>query len=94
MVEELPGFIPQVLNAAITFRCFLVRLTPSRITTPLLVLDGENDSALTGADVRSTASAYGAHQVLFENMGHNMMLEPGWQTVAERIRAWLGEQGL
>jgi hypothetical protein len=27
-------------------------------------------------------------------MGHNMMLEPGWQAVAERIDNWLGGQGL
>jgi hypothetical protein len=27
-------------------------------------------------------------------MGHDMMLEPGWAAVAERIHAWLGTLGL
>ncbi|MDT5171382.1 MAG: hypothetical protein QOD02_4727, partial [Mycobacterium sp.] len=30
----------------------------------------------------------------FPNMGHNMMLEPGWQAVAERIDGWLTDRGL
>ena len=30
----------------------------------------------------------------FPNMAHDMMLEPGWQKVAERIIAWLKEKGL
>jgi hypothetical protein len=28
------------------------------------------------------------------NMGHNMMLEPGWHAAAERIVGWLADQGL
>ena len=27
-------------------------------------------------------------------MGHNMMLEPGWADVAERIHAWLETRDL
>jgi hypothetical protein len=27
-------------------------------------------------------------------MGHNMMVEPGWAAVAERIHSWLGGRGL
>jgi len=27
-------------------------------------------------------------------MAHDMMLEDGWQTVADRILGWLNEQGL
>jgi hypothetical protein len=28
------------------------------------------------------------------DMGHNMMVEPGWTAVAERIHNWLGGRGL
>jgi hypothetical protein len=31
---------------------------------------------------------------LLPNMGHNMMLEPVWSDVADRIYVWLGGQGL
>jgi pimeloyl-ACP methyl ester carboxylesterase len=71
-----------------------VPVRPPRITTPLLVLDGENDAALTEDDVRATASAYGTQAGFFPNMGHNMMLEPGWTDVAERIESWLADRGL
>jgi hypothetical protein len=31
---------------------------------------------------------------LFPNMGHDMMLEPGWADLAKRIQEWLADQGL
>jgi alpha-beta hydrolase superfamily lysophospholipase len=71
-----------------------VRTKPSRVTTPLLVLGGENDSAVTTSDMRATAHAYGARAEFFPDMRHNMMLEPGWPNVAERIQSWLTTQGI
>ena len=67
---------------------------PERVTTPLLVLGGEDDRAVTNDQHRATARAYGTQAEFFPDMGHNMMLEPGWQAVAERIDNWLGGQGL
>ena len=67
---------------------------PERVTTPLLVLGGEDDRAVTNDQHRATGRAYGAQAEFFPDMGHNMMLEPGWQAVAERIDNWLGGQGL
>lgn len=66
---------------------------PGRVTTPLLVLGGEADWMLRPKQVRATAHAYGTAAELFP-MGHNMMLEPGWRAVAERIDGWLVERGL
>ncbi len=63
------------------------------VTTPPLVLDGEQVS--WGRRVaRDIARAYGTEAEYFADMGHNMMLEPGWPNVAERIHNWLGDQGL
>jgi alpha-beta hydrolase superfamily lysophospholipase len=67
---------------------------PERVTTPLLVLGGEADRAVTNDQVRATARAYGTQAEFFPGMGHNMMLEPGWPNVAERILNWLDGQGL
>jgi hypothetical protein len=44
-------------------------------------------------DVRATARAYRTEPEFFD-MGHNMMLEPGWADVAERIHAWLETRNL
>lgn len=66
---------------------------PKRVRAPLLVLGAGHDGAVTAAEVRATARAYGTEPEFFSDLGHNMMLEPGWQVVAERIHAWLGDRG-
>jgi len=61
---------------------------------PVLVLGAERDRIFSVAEVRATARAYGTTAEIFPGMAHDMMLEPRWQDVADRIRAWLGERGL
>jgi pimeloyl-ACP methyl ester carboxylesterase len=73
----------------------LLRLPrPKRVTVPLLVLGAEEDGAHTREEILATARAYGTEAEFFPDMGHNMMLEPGWAAVAERIDAWLSSRGL
>lgn len=67
---------------------------PRRVSAPLLVIGALQDGAVTPAEVRATARAYRTEPVFFEGMGHDMMLEPGWATVAERIDGWLAGQRL
>jgi hypothetical protein len=44
-------------------------------------------------DIRaSLIMPFDAH--IFGEMGHDSMLEPGWQAVAERIIGWIGHRGL
>jgi hypothetical protein len=64
------------------------------VRTPILVLGAEQDGAHTRAEVQATARAYGTQAEFFAGMGHNMMLEPGWAVVAERIDSWLSGRGL
>jgi pimeloyl-ACP methyl ester carboxylesterase len=65
-----------------------------RVKTPLLVLGAKLDGCITEAEVQATAQAFGTEPEIFDGMGHNMMLEPGWETVAERIDSWLTDRGL
>lgn len=65
-----------------------------RITTPLLVLGGEEDATYHPTEVRATARAYGTEATIIPQIGHSMTVEPGWETVAERILSWLIERGL
>ena len=75
--------------------CLVLSLPrPKRVTTPLLVLGAHDDGAHTRKEVRATARAYRTEAEFFPNMGHNMMLEPGWVAVADRIHTWLGTHGL
>jgi pimeloyl-ACP methyl ester carboxylesterase len=62
---------------------------PRLVTTPLLVLGAEDDVCFTQREVRVTAAAYNTEAEIFPKMCHDMMLDPAWVTVAERIHAWL-----
>jgi len=57
---------------------------------PLLVLGAERDVMVTPQQVGLCAQAYGARAEIFPGMGHAMMLDVGWQKVADRIIGWLG----
>jgi alpha-beta hydrolase superfamily lysophospholipase len=70
------------------------RVRSKRVTTPILVLGAEEDGMVTNAEVRATARAYRTEAEFFPGMGHNMMLEPGWAPVAQRIHAWLHTRDL
>ena len=70
------------------------RLKPERVTTPLLVLGAALDACVTVTEVHDTARAYRTEPEIFQGMGHNMMLEPEWAAVAERIHSWLTGRGL
>ena len=82
-------------SSRIGIDCLLLRLPrPKRVTAPILVLGADEDGAHTRGEIVATARAYGTKAEFFPDMGHNMMLEPGWASVAERIDAWLGTRGL
>ena len=57
---------------------------------PMLVLGARHDQIIPPSLVSMTASTYGIEEEIVPEMGHAMMLEPGWEQVAERIHAWIG----
>lgn len=67
---------------------------PDRITTPLLVLGAAKDRMISPKEVERTARAYHAQSKIFDNMAHDMMLEKGWQTVADTIIDWISGKNL
>jgi pimeloyl-ACP methyl ester carboxylesterase len=62
---------------------------PSRVSTPLLVLGAEHDFIFKAKEINATISAFKADTCTFKNMGHDMMLEKGWQDVADTMIGWL-----
>ena len=83
-----------------SYRAFLDMLAlnlvkPKRVNrVPMLILGAEDDTIFSQREIRRTAAVYGAEAEIFPDMGHDMMLEPGWQLVAERIDGWLTRRGL
>jgi pimeloyl-ACP methyl ester carboxylesterase len=67
---------------------------PKKVKTPLLILGAEDDNAITPDQVHATARAYNVQAQIFPKMAHDMMLEAGWKSVAERILSWLQEKDL
>ena len=65
-----------------------------KVKTPLLVLGAKDDAVISNGDVEKTARAYNTTAEIFPHMAHDMMLEKGWQAVAERIMGWLKEKGI
>jgi pimeloyl-ACP methyl ester carboxylesterase len=62
---------------------------PARVQAPVLVLGGELDQVFSVADVRATARAYRTEAEIFPGMGHDLMLDQGWERVADRIASWV-----
>lgn len=78
---------PESIRAAMTDPMFR-RVDARRVNTAILVLGAAQDGFVSVRAVRATARAYRTEPEFFD-MGHNMMLEPGWADVAARIDAWL-----
>jgi pimeloyl-ACP methyl ester carboxylesterase len=64
---------------------------PKRVRAPLLILGAERDTVIPPGEVHAIAKAYGVQAKIFPGMAHDMMLEPGWRSVATRILQWLQE---
>ncbi len=56
---------------------------------PILVLGAGKDFFISPTMVEATARVYGTRAEIIPDLGHAMMLEPGWQVVADHILRWL-----
>lgn len=100
--ESMPAELVQNYFARIQDESYLAFLDmmlfnlprPERVGVPMLVLGAANDALFLPSEIEATARAYRAEAVIFPDMAHDMMLEAGWEGVAERIATWLGELGV
>ncbi len=56
---------------------------------PVLVLGTPNDALVPIADVRDTAGRTDAELIEFPGIGHDMMLDGGWEGPAEAMLGWI-----
>jgi pimeloyl-ACP methyl ester carboxylesterase len=59
------------------------------IKTEMLVLGTENDALVSLRAIEKTARVYRADCQIFMNMGHNLLLEHDWRSVADFMIGWL-----
>lgn len=69
----------------------LLNLPKSKlVNTPILALGGTRDTIFTVEEVEATARAYNTEPHFFP-MAHDMMLEKGWERVAQKMVDWIEE---
>lgn len=94
--EQLDGYFSRIQDES--YLAFLDMMmfnlpNPKMVKTDLLVLGADNDTIFYRDEIQATAKAYNTESVMFPCMAHDMMLERGWQAVADRILNWLEEKG-
>lgn len=62
---------------------------PAKVKTPVLVLGVARDNMIAPSEIEATGRAYHTQAEIIPDAAHNSMLERNWQSVAERILAWL-----
>jgi pimeloyl-ACP methyl ester carboxylesterase len=65
------------------------RVDASRVRCPMLVVGGKEDRIVSVALMRNTAKRCGAELKLYDGHGHWLLEEPGWETIASDVAAWL-----
>jgi pimeloyl-ACP methyl ester carboxylesterase len=85
-----------------SFRAFLDMLALDRPrpasgrgprATEVRVLGAADDTIFRVADVEATAAAWGTEAVIVPGIGHDVMLDHGWERVADQVIAWVREMG-
>ena len=56
---------------------------------PVLVVGSPDDRVVAGTSLDRAAARYGGAPLLFPGMGHDMMLDAGWQEPIDAILDWL-----
>ena len=73
----------------------LERVAVSKVRSPVHVMGAADDAIVADHEIKATARAYGTEAVVFDNVAHDMMLDPNWRIVAdsmiEKLDAQFGE---
>lgn len=60
-------------------------VSTGQVSAPIVVMGAERDRMISRAEVEATAKAYGVEPIFAPGCAHDMMLDPGWRQVADRI---------
>ena len=94
VLQHLARFQQESKRALYVDTPFRAPPRPQQVSSPLLVLGAECDGTITTEEILATATTYRSAINILPDMGHDMMLEPGWDAVAQRIVTWLEIRGL
>jgi pimeloyl-ACP methyl ester carboxylesterase len=85
----LDAFVPDSGRAARDMSIMGVPVDVERVRCPLLVIVAADDRFIPRAIGERIAKRYGASLEVFEGHGHMIVIEPGWQDVADVADRWI-----
>ncbi len=68
-----------------------VRIDAAKVTVPVFVAGGDRDRIISERLVAKTARHYRVAPDIYPGHGHWLLQEPGWETLADDILAWLDD---
>jgi len=84
---------PESGRAALELALGTITVDPARVSCPLLSVGAADDRFLPPRIARAIARKYDCEYREYEDHGHYMVGEPGWERVADDVTAWLAAQG-
>jgi len=91
--EVIDHLVPDSGRAGREMSIVGVPVDASRIRVPVFVIGGDDDRFVPLGRVRQVARRYRAPLLVVEGHGHMLLLEPGWEEVADRIEQWITREG-
>ena len=67
---------------------------PQAHDTPICVIAAANDALFTPEDAQAIAARHGSDAIVLDDLPHMLMLEPGWERLAETLRDWIKQSVL
>jgi pimeloyl-ACP methyl ester carboxylesterase len=80
---------PESFRAFVLNMLGLERPKPHSTDVPVWVMGATDDAIFTPAMVAATAEAWRATPVIFDEIGHDVMLDVGWERVADGLADWV-----
>lgn len=88
----LDAFVPDSGRAARDMSIMGVPVDVARVKCPMLVIAAGDDHFIPKGIIERIAQRYDAPLKVFEERGHMIVIEPGWQEVADTVERWIREQ--
>jgi len=63
----------------------LDRVAANQVRSPIHVMGAADDAIVADHEIKATARAYGTEALVFDDVAHDMMLDPNWRTVADSM---------
>src|SRR5215467_12704151 len=89
----LAAMLPDSGRAGLEMSITGVPVDADRVRCPMLAVAAEHDRFIPPRIVERVARRYGAPFEVLPGRGHMLIVEPGWEQLADRVERWIRERG-